>query len=37
MLHFERVKVLSITPPKEIISANPTARVVTIAIKFPKK
>ena len=31
------MKVLSITPPKEIVSANPTARVVTIAIKFPKK
>ena len=31
------MKVLSITPPKEIVSSNPTARVMTLAIKFPKK
>lgn len=31
------LKVLGITPPKEIVSANPTARVMTLAIKFPNK
>lgn len=31
------MKIQSITPAKEIISSNPTARVMTVVIKFPKK
>ncbi len=31
------IKVSALTPPKEIINVNPTARVITLTIKFPKK
>ena len=31
------MKVINITAPKELVSSNPTARVLTIEIKFPKK
>lgn len=31
------IKIISITPAKEIISTNPTARVVTFTIKMPKQ
>lgn len=31
------IKVVSITEPKELVSSNATARVMTLEIKFPKK
>lgn len=31
------MKIISITAPKEVVSTNPTARVMTVQIKFPKK
>ena len=31
------MKVINITEPKDLVSSNATARVMTVEIKFPQK
>ena len=31
------MKIVNMTAPKDLVSNNPTARVMTVEIKFPKK